>query len=237
MEQIEIHCLGSGSTGNCYVFRKHNEVVLVECGLHYDSICSFLIKNQISPSTIVAAICTHRHQDHCFAVSQLENRGIHVYNDYKDGDVFDGAKIQITSWLRVYCFKVNHDVPAYGFAFQDTETKQQILFINDTYEFDFPLKKVKFDIVMIECNYIQVQMEAVKRSNPKQSFKYDRQMRAHLSLLGTKNMLSQMNLSKTKLIVLMHLSLDCANEAMMKTEIETVFKKRTLIARRNGGMN
>ena len=237
MEQIEILCFGSGSTGNCYVFRKHNQVVLVECGLHYDLICSLLIANQISPSTISCAICTHRHTDHCFAMSNLENLGIHVYNDFKDGDVFDGAKIQLTSWLRVYCFKVNHDVEAYGFAFQDTENKQSILFINDTFEFDFPLKKIPFDIVMIECNFIKVQLDAIKRSDTKASFKYDRQEKSHLSLLGTKNMLSQMNLSKTKLIVLMHLSMDCANETLMKTEIETVFNIRTLIARRNGGIN
>ena len=236
MEQIEIICLASGSTGNCYAFRKHNEIVLVEVGVDYNIVCSMLINQEISPLEIKVGICTHRHKDHSLSISDLEKRGIHVYNDFQSGDIFDGAKIKLTEWLKVYCFKVNHDVDAYGFVFYDTENKQSILFINDTFEFLFPLKKIPFDIVMIECNFIQTQLDAMKRSNPKTSFKFARQEKCHLSLLGTKNMLSQMNLSKTKVIILMHLSLDCANETAMKTEIQTVFNIRTLIARKNGGL-
>ena len=235
MEQIEILCLGSGSTGNCYAFRKNNQVVLVECGIEYNTICSKLISHGIAPSEIVAAVITHQHKDHVLAKKELIERGIEIHDSITD--VKDGAKIKITSWLSAYCFKVEHDVEAYGFALLDTENNQSFLFINDTGEFEFPLKKIAFDVIMIECNFIGVQMDAVKRSNPKQSYKYQRQERYHLSLLGTKNMLSQMNLKYTKTIILMHLSLDCANETMMKTEIETVFGIRTLIAKRAGGMN
>lgn len=240
MEQIEILCLGSGSTGNCYAFRKNDQVVLVECGLEYDTICSKLIQQGILPTEIVAAIVTHRHKDHSLALPQLRARGIPVYNDFIEGDQFhigDKCKVQLCDWLKVYCFKVNHDVDAFGFALLDTENKQSYLFINDTAEFEFDLKKIPFDVVMIECNFIQFQLEAIKNSNPKASFKYARQERSHLSLLGTKNMLSQMNLKKTKTIVLMHLSMDCSNETVMKNEIESVFNIRTLIARKNGGLN
>ena len=152
------------------------------------------------------------------------------------GDVIDKAKIKLTDWLSVYCFKVNHDVEAYGFAFLDTENKMSYLFINDTAEFEFPLKGITFDNIFIECNYIQTQLDAIKRTQ-KNKFKYERQERTHLSLLGTKNMLSQMNLDQTKLIVLMHLSHDCANETLMKEEIQSVFGIRTLIAKSQGGIN
>lgn len=238
-ERINILCLGSGSTGNCYVFQKHNEVVLVECGLEYPILCQKLMEHSILPSQIKAVICTHAHKDHILAIPDLFRHGVKLHlpqNKDKSGDVVDKAKIKINDWLTVYCFKVNHDVEAYGFAFLDTENKQSYLFINDTYEFEFPLKGVSFDAIFIECNYIQTQLDAIRRT-AKSKFKYDRQEKTHLSLLGTKNMLSQMNLSKTKLIVLMHLSMDCANETAMKTEIQTVYKIRTLVAKRYGGMN
>lgn len=238
-ESIKILCLGSGSTGNCYVFEKHDEVVLVECGLEYQVICQKLIEHGILPSQIKAVICTHAHKDHKLAVPDLFRHGVDLHltkNVDKSGDVEDKAKIKITSWLTAYCFAVNHDVEAYGFAFLDTENKESYLFINDTAEFDFPLKGVTFNGIFIECNYIQTQLDAIRRE-AKSKFKYDRQEKTHLSLLGTKNMLSQMNLSKTKLIVLMHLSMDCANETTMKNEIETVFKIRTLVAKRQGGIN
>ena len=238
-ESIKILCLGSGSTGNCYVFEKHNEVVLVECGLEYQVICQKLIEHSILPSQIKAVICTHAHKDHTLAVPDLFRHGVDLHltkNIDKSGDVEDKAKIKLTDWLTAYCFAVNHDVEAYGFAFLDTQTKCSYLFINDTAEFDFPLKNIAFDTIFIECNFIQTQLDAIRRT-AKQKFKYDRQERTHLSLLGTKNMLSQMNLSKTKAIILMHLSMDCSNETAMKNEIETVFKIRTLVAKRQGGIN
>lgn len=238
-EKIRIICLGSGSTGNCYAFVKHNEVVLVECGLDYQVICTKLIENGILPSQIKSVICTHAHKDHTLAVPDLFRKGIKLHlptNIDQSGDVVDKAKIKITDWLVAYCFAVNHDVEAYGFAFLDTESKESYLFINDTYEFQFPLKNISFDSIFIECNFIQTQLDAIRRE-AKSKFKYDRQERTHLSLLGTKNMLSQMNLSKTKAIVLMHLSMDCANETAMKNEIQEVFKIRCLVAKRNGGIN
>lgn len=238
-EEIEIYCLGSGSDGNCYALRKHNEVVLVECGLPYQVICNKLIEYGILPTTIKAVICTHAHKDHSLAVADLFRHGVKPYLDGRlaeKPEVVDKAKLHLTDWLTAYCFKVNHDIDAYGFAFLDKENKKSYLFINDTSVFDFPLKNIPFDAVFIECNFIQTQLDAIRRT-AKQKFKYDRQERTHLSLLGTKQMLSQMNLSKTKMIVLMHLSMDCANETAMKTEIESVFKIRTLVAKRQGGMN
>ena len=238
-EKIEILCLGSGSTGNCFVFRKHNEVVLVEAGLEYQTISRKLIEHGILPTEIKNVICTHAHKDHTLSVVDFLNRNVKLHltkNIDESGDVYDKSKIKINDWLTCYCFAVNHDIEAYGFAFLDTETKESYLFINDTGEFEFPLSQIPFDTIFIECNYIQTQLDAIKRT-AKNKFKYDRQERTHLSLLGTKNMLSQMNLTKTKAIVLMHLSLDCANETAMKNEIESVFGIRCLIAKRQGGIN
>lgn len=238
-DKILILCLASGSDGNCYAFVKNDEVVLVECGIDYGTISKKLINYGILPTKITTVICTHRHKDHTLALADLGRRFVQMHYSkdiMEDGDVVDGAKIKLTDWLSVYCFKVNHDVEAYGFAFLDTENKQSILFINDTAEFEFPLKNVLFDIVMIECNYIQTQLDAIRRT-AKSDFKYGRQERTHLSLLGTKNMLSQMNLKQTKVIILMHLSHDCANETAMKNEIHTVYKIRTLVAKREGGID
>ena len=78
-ETISIYCLGSGSSGNCYAFEKHGEVVLVECGLEYPILQKKLIENGILPTQIKTVICTHQHSDHTKSLLELFRRGIQFH--------------------------------------------------------------------------------------------------------------------------------------------------------------
>ena len=250
---IEFICLGSGSSGNAYVLKKGDSCVLVECGFESKKLIAKLLEFGISLNSLDAVIITHKHGDHAKSLKYLIDNLIPAYapkTALNDGDLLnsnvhiieDGSKFKVTEWLSVYCFSVVHDVEAYGFAFLDTQSKQSILFINDTKCFDFKLNDYLFDYVFIECNHIRKQLEVVMNTallNGKEGevFKYKRQASFHMSLYACKKFLRRMNLSKTKAIFLMHLSRELCNDMVIKNEISSVFGIKTYVCYAEGGIN
>lgn len=253
MESIEFICLGSGSSGNCYLFKKNNQCVVVECGLDFKTIIKGMMTHNISLSDIVGVVVSHQHKDHSKALNDFIEAGVNVYipnslvglemSNMPNVKCLDGlVKYDMCSWLKLTTFKTEHDVESYGFCFMDLETKESILFITDTKCFDFLYKGYSFDYIFIECNHIRKQLEVVLQKaldNGKSGevVKYKRQAEYHLSLAGCKKFLSFMNLSKTKGIFLIHLSQEVCNDVIIKNEITSVFNIRTLVCYKKGGIN
>lgn len=250
-EQIEFYFLASGSSGNSYIFKKHNELVMVECGLEHTELVDKMFKQNIDASKVKSVIVTHSHNDHCLALDNYARYGKKIYcpstclskltkQDSPNINIMsDGKEFQITSWLKMKCFATCHDTESYGFIFLDTETKESVLFINDTKCFDFKYKNVKFDYVFIECNHIRKQLEVVmqtKLDKGENVYKYKRQAEYHLSLAGCKKFLMNMNLSKTKALFLMHLSKELANPTTIKAEIKETFGITTYVCLKEGGI-
>lgn len=253
MEQIEYICLGSSSRGNAYIFKKGNECVLVECGFEWKTLLRKLTDNGISLSMIKAVIITHEHKDHSMSITQFIRLSIPCYVPkfalveqlspaYSNIHFLETEKpIQLTSWLSALPFNTDHDVLSYGFMFLDTETNQSILFINDTRLFDFSkYSGIRFNVIFIECNHLEYQLKKIVDSCislGKPTQKYERQARTHLSLRTCKMMLNSINLKSTTAIFLMHLSPECSQPDIMKTEIENVYKIKTFVCNLNGGIN
>ena len=251
--EIEFFVLGSSSSGNCYIFRKHNECVMVECGFEYPKLVEKMYNNNIDPQTIKSVIVTHCHNDHCLSLDYFARYGCEVFcpktceNKLTNPQmsnihyITDDDNFQLANWLKVKCFATMHDTESYGFAFLDTETKQSILFINDTKCFDFKYKAAPYDIVFIECNHIRKQLEvvmqvALDKGENGRVFKYQRQAGYHMSLAACKKFLRLMNTSKTKVIFLMHLSQELCNQTIVKAEIKETFGIPTYVCQREGGL-
>lgn len=254
MNSIEFICLGSGSSGNCYCFRKGNECVLVECGLEPNMILErLLIEQNIMPNEIKAVIITHKHKDHSLAIPFFIDNGIDVYAPESALNeeqimmpnvkiVTNGSRFKLTNWLLCKPFEVKHDVEAYGYIFLDTETKESTLFINDTKMFTFDYHNYQFDYIFIECNHIRKQVEAMIKSaleNGEESkvYKYTRQVNYHLSSNACAKFLSLTDLSKTKAIFLMHLSKEACNDAVVKEFIKDKFKLPIFVCGPTGGIH
>ena len=132
MEELKILCLGSGSTGNCYLLGKGDEYIMVECGLEYKTIISKLDDYNIGIDQIKACVVSHSHKDHSLSIEDLEALEIPIFAPYKAPEVeFATKPIELTKWAKVRAFKVSHDVDCYGFAFL-TSDKESILFVTDT---------------------------------------------------------------------------------------------------------
>lgn len=253
MEQIEFICLGSSSSGNAYVFKKNNESVLVECGFEWKDLVRKLSLNNVELKSIKAVIVTHEHSDHCKSLPNLIGMGIPcfipnspkfaIYIGVKDNVYFleEDKRFDLTSWLSVIPFPVCHDVISYGFVFCDTETKETILFINDTKMFDFKYKNYSVKYIFVECNHVRKQLEAMMQKalddgNESRVYKLKRQSAYHMSLLACKKFLRHQDLKKTDGIFLMHLSSECAQPEVMKAEIQETFGIKTFVCCKNGGI-
>lgn len=251
---MEFICLGSGSTGNAYIIKHDQECVLLECGFDFTYLSNKLLENNISLSQIKGVVVSHKHSDHAKSISKFISLGFQVYapeSALTENErllcnvnvVRDKAKYKITEWLKIISFATLHDVESYGYIFYQTDTKESMLFITDTKNFDFPYKEFKFDYVFIECNHIRKQLEKVMQialDNHKEGevYKYKRQASYHLSLYGTKLILkSLVGIKDVKAIFLIHLSKELCNDILVKEEVAKSFNKKVYVCYAHGGIN
>ena len=82
MDELTILCLGSGSTGNCYLLGKGDEYIMVECGFPYKTIVSKLCDYDITIDQIKAVVVSHSHKDHAFAVEDFKCLDIPVFTPF-----------------------------------------------------------------------------------------------------------------------------------------------------------
>lgn len=231
---MELYCLGSGSSGNAYVIRQNNDCLLIECGFEFAKLVKKLHSRNIALTDIKAVVVTHEHSDHSKSLDNFEEYGI-LNISFK-------SPLKNTTFTKscfsLYSFPVCHDVVAYGYSITNTRTNEKILFINDTSCCELPgeVKNEKYDYIFIECNHVRkILKELIEQATDEHRYKLERQLKYHLSLAGTKKMLSYLDLSKTKAIYLMHLSQEASDPSLMQKVVESTFKIKTYICKREGG--
>lgn len=258
-------CLGSSSSGNCFVFDfgEGTEPLMVECGLQWGEALrrATLEPNCPSLCKITRCLITHAHNDHCVAWRSLDERGIDIYASAQtigilkceDGKALEMLKPNdIGGGLWVLPFQVNHDIlGACGFVIKSA--KETIVFINDSTGWTDDLRNFKPDCVFIECNYWERQAGAVYSQNKKllkteppsgkayheaeiENKQLDRDMASHMSLAGCEKWLGKLNLLSCKAIFLMHLSQRYANEFKMKEEIKKAYNIQVYVCQKLGGI-
>lgn len=233
---MEFICLGSGSTGNAYIIRHNKECVLVECGFGIRVLTNKLSKYEIQLADIKAVLTSHQHGDHTKSLKNFEKIKVKCISPWKEETDLEQ---DLTSWLKVKCFRTYHDVDSYGFIFVNTETNEKVLFVNDTQAFEFEdyILNEKFDYIFIECNHTRRKIkELLDTADENKKFKLERQLTTHLSLAGVKRMLKTLDLTKTKEIYLMHLSQEASEPEVMKEQVEYEFKKKTYICLKEGDL-
>ena len=76
---MNLKCLGSGSSGNCYLLSTETETIVLDCGLPIREIKKGL---DWDISKVVGVLCTHIHSDHSKSVKDFENMGIPVFKPF-----------------------------------------------------------------------------------------------------------------------------------------------------------
>lgn len=243
-EELQILCLGSGSSGNCYLLGFNDQYIMVECGLPYKTIVKKMAEQGLGIDQLKALVVSHCHKDHALSIEEFKALGIPVYAPFEDDR--QDVPIDLTDWVKVRSFKVQHDVDCFGFVFlfikDGGNYADSLLFLTDTRCIEHPYFNYRYQYIMIECNHIRKQLEAIMdkallEHNAAKVYKFKRQANYHLSLAGVKKILNSMHLSQVKAIFLMHLSKECCNDDLVKKEIASKYKIPTFVCYRQGGIN
>lgn len=223
-----IDCLGTGSTGNCYLIYTNKSKVLLDAGVRYDQILSRTNLNDID-----FAFISHKHKDHSLNQEKLKNRGVRVI----DGSVS-------STWRKnsnigrfegnIYTFGVSHGETICNGCILENET-DTILYITDFNLCTWNLKAFKFTSVILECNYCE---KLVTQSMIDSDPKIKRQINTHMGVEGLTKFLKSLDLTNCKEIILIHKSTDTRlyNDEMASYRIFGEFLIPVGVCQHKGGI-
>jgi phosphoribosyl 1,2-cyclic phosphodiesterase len=229
---MEIRVLGSGSSGNCYWVSDGVSPLLLECGLPVKKIREGI---DFGLSDLVGCLISHEHMDHAKAAKDLLKAGVDVYASRGTLDalgVLDhhrahilcaGETFLVDPWL-VMPFPAEHDAAEpMGFVVDNAATGERLFYSGDT-GYIHP-RVAGMTHVMVECNNT---WEAIRGSEAPRSLK-ERVVATHMSLETVKGFLAANDLSRVKVIYLLHLSDEHSDADLFRREVMELTGKEVLI--------
>ena len=206
---MRLHCIATGSTGNCYTLTSESgETLVLDCGIPIKDIKKGL---NWDITGVVGAICTHSHQDHSKSVKELTNMGIPVYAPY-----INSNPMMIGSWFwRIQAFDLTTvdgrwthtnadrtECPCYGFLITHHEMGK-LLYITDTELIKWRFKDINH--ILLGVNYDK---DLVDTDNPKANHVF----RGHLSIDTACNFVKANNSDSLQNVIMCHLSSENADK-------------------------
>jgi phosphoribosyl 1,2-cyclic phosphodiesterase len=232
---LEIKCLASGSSGNCYKIDDGKTPLLLEAGIPWK-----LIQQRLDFQTAGFAGCliSHSHGDHSKAVKDAVKAGLDCYMSAPTAEAigitshrirFVEAKRQfvIGTWT-VMPFQVEHDAEgALGFLLA-SRSGDRLLYLTDTAYTRYLFKGLTH--IMVECNYsLDILRRNVDEGLVLVELK-NRLLKTHMSLETVKGFLRANDLSRVREIHLLHLSDGNSDQDRFKREIQALTGKPVYVA-------
>lgn len=237
---MDIKVFASGSRANCYALFDGETTILLECGSNWNSLNDFY---ECKTGSVVRGILlSHEHADHSKNWKKALNLGINIYaskgtfdalgakNNHHLHIVKHNQQLLIGTFL-VMPFSTEHDsAEPLGFIIYSKKTKEKLLFATDTYFIHWQFKDL--DYIMIECNYQEKYLfENVENGSLPKAL-VPRLTESHMSLETCLEFLEKQDLSKVKIIYLLHLSDgncnadECMNEVMAETGLPVIVAEK-----------
>lgn len=224
---MKLKCLGSGSSGNCYLLSTENETLILDCGVPIMEIKKGL---NFDLSKVVGCVVTHTHKDHSLSVKDFENMGMPVFKPYENKE-----PINLNGWSgTIQAFdltdkdgKFMHtnadgsECLCYGFLITHPDLGR-MLYITDTELVKWRFKDINH--ILISCNY---QSKYIDNEN---LAKRNHVFRGHMELETVKEFIKANNSDSLQSIILCHLSNDNSNPEECKAEVEKVAKCPVYVA-------
>lgn len=226
---IEVEVFNSSSNGNCYRLISGSSQLLIEAGIKLSDIRK---KTGHQLGRLDGVLVSHEHGDHAKSIMQLIDNGVAVYMSEGTkaalGDVAKYAEVvrpdtikNIGKW-RIQPFRTQHDAAEpLGFVIEDGEDR--LLFATDT--FFLPYKFLNLTQIMVECNYALDILDKNLLSGRVTQSQAKRLLTSHFSLHNLKSYLRNQDLSRVKVIYLMHISSVNGDQERFKKEIQSVTGK------------
>lgn len=162
---VEVHVLASGSDGNCTVIRSEGRAFMIDAGISFRKIRSFMDLNGIDDNEIEGLLITHEHSDHimsaCTVAKKLDIPIICNENTFNASN-FEGVSYrQIlmmntfeVAGMKVIALPTSHDAVEPCSYFTDAGDKK-ILLATDTGKMTYPVEHAleNADVAIVESNY------------------------------------------------------------------------------------
>lgn len=234
-----LKCLGSGSSGNCYLLEASDGILIIEAGIPFIDIKKAL---RFQLRGVLGCLCSHEHRDHSKCLKDILSYGIkvlalpHVFASLNIRNRVFCKEIQPmhgyqVGGFKIFCLSVAHDVPCLGFVIEHKEMGRT-LFITDTMMLEYRLPKLNH--IMLEANYADdILQYNIENGIVPHSMK-DRLLHSHMEIETTKGIIMANDLSDVSEIILIHLSGNNSDAERFRKEIKAVSGKPTYIAQ--GGL-
>ena len=229
---MEVQVIGTGSSGNCYLLKageQRGQALLLDAGLAAEKIV-----REAKSWNIAGCLITHEHGDHIKGAEGLARKyGVKVYATA--GTIEEsGANSSLTLFnaadylsaiqvgdFTVLPFETQHDAKEpCGWLIRFNPTGETTLYATDTYYLKRTFPGVNYWIV--ECNYVDEIMNDQLESGELPEQLRGRLIKSHMSLRRLSDALKANDLSKTRAILLVHLSDERSDEKRM---VETIRKQ------------
>lgn len=192
---MTLKCLGSGSSGNCYILENDSEALIIEAGVPFLEVKKAL---NFNVRKIVGVVVSHSHGDHAKYVNEYEKAGIPVFKPYESEEL---RQVRIYKKFAIESFGLAHDVPCAGFYMRHPQFGR-LLYASDTEYIKYRFKGLNH--IICEANY---SMEYVG----KEDVNYEHRLRGHMSIDTTCEFLRANNNPNLQNVILCHLSARAAD--------------------------
>lgn len=229
-------CLGSGSSGNCYLLSTDTETIVLDCGLPIREIKKGL---DWDVSKVVGVLCTHAHLDHAKSVKDFENMGVKIFAPYEFSNHVS-AECNYMGNFKIKDFALtdkngkfmhtNNDGserPCYGFLIEH-EDIGKLLYITDTCYVKWTFKNINH--IIIGCDYqmkfLMEKYENVENERMKNYLISEAQrqhiLKGHMELQTVKNFVKANKSNSLRTVILCHLSQESADPEECLAEVQKV---------------
>lgn len=223
---VEVNCLATGSTGNCYLLKIGSETVILDAGCDWNK----LVANQ-NLNDVLFAYISHEHKDHSLNYEKLRLRGVKCLDGITNQEF---VKNQIKGKFRAENIEIYRVPILHGKVNNNAliiKTPDEcVLYATDFSLCEYDLSEFRFTHVLVECNYLE------ERAKGHVDIKTLRQINTHMGLDGLKVFLDSLELRWCKEIDLIHMSQQYGNDVIMGSSIYSRYKIKTGVCQQYGGI-
>jgi len=224
-----LKCLGSSSSGNCYLLDSKTECLVLEAGVKFSEVKKAL---DFNIGKLVGVVASHSHKDHFGHAEEYLKAGIPVYapeethkslsrkylnqvvvKPYKHGD----KPYEIGSF-KIYPFPAEHDVECFGYVISHPEMGN-VIFATDTSFVRQNFKGIKPNHILIEANYSEAIINDLLSKGLIDQARVNRTFRTHMSIETCKEFVRANKTASLDSVMLLHLSDGNSNAEQFRREI------------------
>lgn len=211
---MKLTVYGSGSSGNGYSLQsEQGDTLLIEAG-----ISAAVPLRDIPYSSIQGLIVSHAHGDHAGKLKEYLAKRIPTYLDRETKEslklfqdysgympnLFQDEQMFSLGQFDIIPFRLEHDIPCYGFLIRHPDMLGNLLFCTDTASIPYSFDDVQ--TLMIEADY-DVELLSKNEEAGKVHPKLAKRIReSHYSITKAIRFCKNRDLAKLRNVILVHLS-------------------------------